>query len=99
MTSLRVGRLREARWVRIATIVVAVISLATVLCLFDRGEDGSGGHVMRPDCCPGMLVVSLGVMPLAALLAAGWVGNLPVTPPFVVAPHIPDPPPRSTSLF
>lgn len=99
MIFLRVGRLREAWWVQGATIAVALLALATGLCLFDQDEGGAGGHVTPLDLCLGMLAVSLAVMPLARLLAVGWVVNLPVAAPYAVALHIPDPPPKPVSLL
>jgi hypothetical protein len=94
MRSLRVGQLREAWWLPGATIAVALLALATGFCLFDLDGDGAGGQVAPPDLCLGMLAVSLAVVPLARLLAAGWAVNLLVAAPCPVALHIPDPPPR-----
>lgn len=94
MVSLRVGGLRGAWWVRGVTIAVAMLALATGLCLFDQDEDGATGHVTSPDLCLGMFAVSFAVMPLARLLAVGWTVNLRAATPYAVALRIPDPPPR-----
>ena len=99
MISLRVGRLREAWWVRGATIAVALLALATGFCVFDQDDDGAGGHVAPPDLCLGMLAVSLAVLPLAPLLAVGWAVDHPVAVTYAVALHIPDPPPRPARSF
>lgn len=99
MISLRIGRLREAWWVRGATIAVALLALATGLCLFDQDEDGAAGHVTPPDLCYGTLAVSLAVMPLARLLAVGWTVNLRVAAAYAVTPRVADPPPRPARSF
>jgi hypothetical protein len=99
MMLLRVGRLRERWWVRGAVIAVALLALATGLCLFDQDEVRASGRVTPPDLCLGMLAVSFAIMPLVGLLAAGWVVVLPFPAAYAVAVHVPDPPPRSASLF
>lgn len=95
----RVGRLREAWWIRGAVIGVALLALATGFCLFDRDEAGAGGHVPLPDLCLLMLAVSLAVMPLARPLAVGWAVDLRVTASHAMTLRIPDPPPRSAHSF
>lgn len=76
-------------------IVVALLTLATSFCLFDQDNHGTAGQLV-PDLCLGMLAVSLTVMPFAQLLAVGWTLNSPAVAAYVVARHIPDPPPRPT---
>jgi hypothetical protein len=87
MVSFRVGRLRGAWWLRGVTIAVAVLALATGLCLFDQDEE-------ELDLCLGMLAVSLAVMPFTGLLPVGWAVGLSVATPGAVAVRVPDPPPR-----
>jgi hypothetical protein len=99
MMSLRVGRLRDRWWVQGAVITAALLVLATGLCLFDQDEDRSGGRVPPPDLCLGMLALSLAVMPLAGLLAAGWTVSPPFATAHAVALHVPDPPPRPAPLL
>jgi hypothetical protein len=99
MPSLRVGRLRGTWWGRGATIAVALLALATGLCLFDQEGDGAADHVTPPDLCLGMLAVSFALISLAPLLAAGWTVDHPGATPYAVALHIPDPPPRPPRSF
>jgi hypothetical protein len=79
------------------TIALALLVLATGLCLFD--QDDAAGHVTSPDLCLGMLAGGLAVAPLVALLAVGWALNLTVAAPLAVALHAPDPPPRRPRSF
>lgn len=74
-------------------IAVALLTLATGLCLFDQHDIGPDGHV-PPDLCLGMLAMSLVVMPLARLLVTGAAVIPPVDAMYAVARRIPVPPPR-----
>jgi hypothetical protein len=78
-------------------IAVALLTLATGLCLFDQDDHAAAGQLV-PDLCLGMIAVSLTSMPFARLLAAGWTLNAPAVAAYVVARHIPDPPPRPALL-
>jgi hypothetical protein len=80
-------------------IAVALLALATSFCLFDRDEDGGGGHVTALDLCLGMLAVSLAILPLAGLLPVGWAVGSPFIAAYAVALHVPDPPPRPPWLL
>jgi hypothetical protein len=90
---------RKSTWVQGAVIALALLVLATGLCLFDQDVDGAAGHVTSPDLCLGMLAGGLAVAPLVALLAVGWALNLTVAAPLAVALHTPDPPPRRPRSF
>ena len=74
-------------------IAVTLLTLAAGFCLFDQDARDGAGHLV-PDLCLGMLTVSLAVAPIARLLAVGWAVVPPVALAYVVARHIPDPPPR-----
>ena len=97
MAFLRVGRLRNRWWVRGAVIAVALLVLATGLCLFDQDDHGADGRVL--DLCLGIVAISLAIAPFAGLLAAGWAVNVPVAAPYAIALHVPDPPPRPAFLL
>ena len=99
MTSLRVLGLREAWWFPGAAAAVALLALATGLCLFDQDEDGAPDHVMPPDLCLGLLAASLAVMLLTGLLPAGWAVVLPFAALYEVPLYSSDPPPRPDSLL
>ena len=99
MMTLRVARLRDRWWVRGAVIAGALLVLATGFCLFDQDEEGSSGRVMPPDLCLVMLALSLAIMPLAGLLAAGWTVSFSFAAAYAVALNIPDPPPRPAPLL
>jgi hypothetical protein len=92
------ARLRKSWWVQGAAVALALLVLATGLCLFDQDDDGAAGHV-TPDLCLGMLAGGLAAAPLVALLAVGWALNLIVAAPLAVALHTPDPPPRRPRSF
>jgi len=74
-------------------MAVVLLTVATGFCLFDQDDHGTAGHLV-PDLCLGMLAVSVAVMPLARVFAVGWSVNSPAVAAYVVARHIPDPPPR-----
>ena len=94
MLAMRRDHSREAWWIRGMVIAVALLTLATGFCLFDQDDHGTAGQL--PDLCLGMLAVSLTVIPFARLLAVGWTVSAPAVAAYVVARHIPDPPPRPT---
>jgi hypothetical protein len=93
------ARLGTSRWIQGAVVALALLVLATGLCLFDHDDDGAAGHVTSPDLCLGMLAGGLAAAPLVALLAVGWALNLTVAAPLTVALHTPDPPPRRPRSF
>jgi hypothetical protein len=84
---------REAWWVRGVVVAVVLLVLAAGLCLLDGDDHDTAGQLV-PDLCLSVLAVSLTVMPFAGLLAVGWTRNAPDVAAYVVARHIPDPPPR-----
>jgi hypothetical protein len=98
MTSVQVNRLRERWWMRGGLIAMALLVVATGLCLFDQDEDGSGGGIVHPDLCLVMLLVTLAGVPLAGLLAAGPAVDLAWAGPYAIALRVPSPPPKLASL-
>lgn len=95
MTSRGAGPLREAPWLRGVALVVAVLALATGFCLFDRDHDaGTSDHAAPPDLCFSMLVAAVVVLSLVGLAPTGRATDVLFTPPYAVALHIPDPPPK-----
>jgi hypothetical protein len=74
-------------------IAVVLLTVAAGFCLFDQDDQGAAGHAVS-DLCLGMLAASVTVLPFVRLLAVGWTVNPPAVAAYVVARHIPDPPPR-----
>jgi hypothetical protein len=86
-------------WVRGMIVAVAVLTVAIGFCLFDQDDHGrqpdhgTAGH-LAPDLCLGMLAASATLMSFARLFATGWTVHPPAVAAYVIARHVPDPPPR-----
>lgn len=98
MMSLRLGPTRERWWVRGAVIAVALLALATSLCLLDPDEHGAGARMTPADLCLVMLIVSLVVMLFAGLLPAGAAEEFRLPARYAVVIGVPAPPPKVASL-
>lgn len=94
MLTRRRDRASEAWWIRGMAIALALLTLATGFCLFDRDDHGTADHAAPLDLCLAMLAASLAVIPFARLLAVGRALNPPVAAEYAVARRIPEPPPR-----
>lgn len=92
------NRLGEAWWVRSVVVAAALLILATGFCVFDQDDHAAAGHVGPLDLCLGMLAVSLAVMPFVRLVVVGWALDPAVAAAYVVARHLPDPPPKPALL-
>jgi hypothetical protein len=83
---------------RVGLFAMALLTLATGLCLFDQDEDGSGAGIVHPDLCLVMLLVALAVVALAGLLPAGSAVDFALPGPYAIALRVPSPPPKLASL-
>lgn len=99
MNPMRGERLGKVWWGRGLVLATVLLSLATGFCLFDQDHKGTSGHMGQPDLCLGMLAVLLVMVLLVQPLAAGWVMNLAEARPRTVTLHIPDPPPKHSSVL
>jgi hypothetical protein len=97
MTSLRAERLRERWWVRGGVMAIALLTLATGLCLLDQHDGGSGADFTHPDLCLVMLLVPLALMALVGLLPAGAAVPVPLPAPYAITLLVPVPPPKRVS--
>ena len=98
MVSLRLGLTGERWWLRGAVIAVALLTLATSLCLLDQDEHGARGGMAPSDLCLVMLIVPLVVMLFAGLLRAGAAAEFRLPARDAVVVGVPAPPPKLPSL-
>lgn len=92
-------RLRRRSWPwRIAALILAVVSLAVGLCLFDDDGSGTDEHAVARDLCSGLLVSSSLTVTLLALAGLNRVHFGSLHPACVVSLRSIDPPPKSLHL-
>jgi hypothetical protein len=80
-----------------AVVLVLILAVAGFVCLL-HDQDMGHQHLMTPDLCLGLLVVSLALVALVRPLVLGWTIALPPAPAYATTIHIPDPPPKLRSL-
>lgn len=90
--------LRLTWWARALALGAVVLTLALGFCLL-AGDEGGSHHLMSPDLCLGMILVSMAGISLVGLFVTRWTVFVPGAASYAVSRLILDPPPRPAPLF